>query len=50
MPKILTQQQVDEYRQQGFLSPIDVMSEDEASHYAQQLQVAERKHTQELND
>ena len=41
MPKILTQQQVDEYREQGFLSPVDVMSEDEASRYARQLQAAE---------
>lgn len=49
MPKILTQQQVEQYRQQGFLSPIDVMSEDEASRYAQQLQAAEVVHPQELN-
>lgn len=49
MPKILTQQQVEQYRQQGFLSPIDVMSEDEASRYAQQLQAAEVDYPQELN-
>lgn len=49
MPKILTQQQVEQYRQQGFLSPIDVMSEDEASRYAQQLQAAEVEYPQELN-
>ncbi len=49
MPKILTQQQVEEYRQQGFLSPIDVMSEDEASRYAQQLQAAEVEYPRELN-
>ena len=49
MPKILTRQQVEEYRQQGFLSPIDVMSEDEAASYAQQLQAAEVDYPQELN-
>ncbi len=49
MPKILTQQQVEQYRQQGFLSPIDVMSEEEASRYAQQLQAAEVEYPQELN-
>ena len=49
MPKILTQQQVEQYRQQGFLSPIDVMSEDEASRYARQLQAAEVEYPQELN-
>ncbi|MFZ9038309.1 MAG: phytanoyl-CoA dioxygenase family protein [Gammaproteobacteria bacterium] len=49
MPKILTQQQVEQYRQQGFLSPIDVMSKEEASRYAQQLQAAEVEYPQELN-
>ena len=49
MPKILTQQQVEQYRQQGFLSPIDVMPEEEASRYAQQLQAAEVEYPQELN-
>ena len=49
MPKILTQQQVDEYREQGFLSPIDAMSEDEAARYARQLQAAELEHPRELN-
>ena len=41
--------QVEEYQQQGFLSPIDVMSEDEASGYLQLLQAAESEHPRELN-
>ena len=49
MPKILTRQQVDDYREQGFLSPIDVMSQDDASRYARQLQAAELEYPQELN-
>lgn len=49
MPKILTQSQVDEYRQQGFLSPVDVISEDEASGYLQLLQTSEAEHPRELN-
>lgn len=49
MPKFLTQKQVDEYHRHGFLSPIEVMSEDEALHYAQQLEVAESRYPQELN-
>lgn len=49
MPRILTRLQVEEYQQQGFLSPIDVMSEDEASGYLQLLQAAESEHPRELN-
>lgn len=49
MPKILRQQQVEQYHEQGFLSPIDVMSEDEASSYARRLQSAEQDWPRELN-
>jgi hypothetical protein len=49
VPKFLTQQQVGEYHRQGFVSPINVMSEDEAQHYAQRLEVAESRYPQELN-
>ena len=49
MPKFLTQQQVDEYHRHGFLSPIEVMSEDEARHYAQRLEDAESRYPQALN-
>lgn len=49
MPKILTQRQVNDYREQGFLAPIDVMSVDEASRYARLLQDAERAYPRELN-
>lgn len=49
MPKILTQRQVDDYREQGFLSPIDVMPADEASRYARLLQDAEAAYPRELN-
>ena len=33
MPKVLTQQQVEQFKQDSFLAPIDVLSEDEARHY-----------------
>ena len=42
MPKVLTQQQVDLYHEQGFVSPVDVMSEDEALIYKERLEVTER--------
>ena len=37
MPKILTKEQIEHYHEQGFLSPIDVMTEDEAIHYRHQV-------------
>lgn len=49
MPKVLSQQQVKQYREQGFLAPIDVMSEDEALDYAHQLQAAEQDYPHQLN-
>jgi len=49
MPKYLTQSQVDEYRELGFLSPIDLMSEDEAQSILQQLELAERDYPQHVN-
>jgi len=47
--KILSQQQIDQYHEQGFLAPIDVMSEPEALEYAQRLQDAELEYSEELN-
>jgi non-heme Fe2+,alpha-ketoglutarate-dependent halogenase len=49
VPKVLTEQQIEQYRQEGFLAPIDVMSEDQAGDYAARLQAAERDYPQELN-
>jgi ectoine hydroxylase-related dioxygenase (phytanoyl-CoA dioxygenase family) len=49
MAKVLTREQIDQYRQQGFVSPIDVLSEDEALGYASRLQETEREFPQELN-
>ncbi|MDH3219461.1 MAG: phytanoyl-CoA dioxygenase family protein [Gammaproteobacteria bacterium] len=49
MPKILTTQQVTQYREQGFLSPIDVMPEDEALRYQERLRQAERDNPRDLN-
>lgn len=49
MPKILSRQQIEQYREQGFLSPVDVMPEAEALGYARQLQEAERAFPQALN-
>ncbi len=49
VPKVLSQQQVEQYRAQEFLSPVDVMSEDEALSYAGRLQAAEQDYPQQLN-
>ena len=49
MPKILTEQQVTEYQEAGFISPIDVMSEQEAGEYHEKLQAAERDHPEHIH-
>jgi len=49
MLKILTQQQVDQYHEQGFVAPIDVMAESEALAYRRKLEVAERDYPDEIN-
>lgn len=49
MPKVLTQQQIDQYHELGYISPIDVMSEDEALSYKDKLEAAERDYPEEVN-
>ena len=49
MGKALSQAQIDQYHEQGFLSPIDVMPEEEALEYAQRLQTAELEYPEALN-
>ena len=49
MPKFLSFEQVDLYHEQGFLAPIDVISEEEAGDYLQRLQAAEAEYPAELN-
>ncbi len=49
MGKVLSQQQVEQYREQGFIAPIHVISEDEAAEYEQRLRSAEAKYPDELN-
>jgi len=41
MGKVLSQQRIDQYHEQGFISPVDVIREEEALEYAQRLQTAE---------
>ena len=41
MPKHLTAQQVSDFEEQGFLSPVDIMSEDDAVELARELEDAE---------
>src|SRR5262245_35064041 len=41
MPKFLTEAQIETYREQGFLSPLRVMSEDEALSLRRQLEAVE---------
>ena len=43
MGKILTQEQVDSFHRDGFLSPIDIFSEEEALNYRTELEAAEKK-------
>ena len=49
MGKILSQQQIDQYHEQGFLAPVDVMPEEEALEFARRLQEAEHRYPDELN-
>ena len=49
MPRFLSKQQVEQYREQGFVAPVDVMSEDEAAGYLQRLQAAEIEYPHDLN-
>ncbi len=49
MPKVLTARQVAQFRETGFLSPVDVMTEAEAARYLDRLEAAERDHPAELN-
>jgi len=49
MPKYLSDAQVSEYHEQGFLSPIDLLSEAEAVSVREQLEEAERLHPDHIN-
>jgi hypothetical protein len=42
MGKVLSQQQINAYHEQGFISPIDIMSDNEATSYAHKLKAAEK--------
>lgn len=48
MGKVLSEAQIKAYHEQGFISAIDVMSEDEALSYAQRLQAAETHYPKDL--
>lgn len=49
MPKVLSRQQVKQFHDEGFLSPIDVMSEHEAKNYRHQLEAIERDYADDIN-
>jgi non-heme Fe2+,alpha-ketoglutarate-dependent halogenase len=49
MGKVLTEQQIDDYDQYGFIPVVDVMSEEEALGYAARLEQAEAKYPAALN-
>jgi len=49
MPKFLTQAELAQYREEGYLSPIDLMSESEAKEILSQLEEAERLHPEHIN-
>ena len=49
MGKVLSQKQIKDYQEEGFVAPINVMSEDEALSYAQRLQIAEAQYPEDLS-
>jgi len=49
MPKVFSQSQVDQYHEEGYLSPIDLISESEAIAIREQLEEAERLHPEHIN-
>jgi len=49
MPKVLTQEQIDHYREFGFIACVDVMSEDQAGDYKARLELAEKNHWEHIN-
>lgn len=50
MPKILSQEQIDQFYELGYLSPIDVMSEDEAISLRHRFEKQEAEHPEYLNN
>ena len=49
MPKILTEQQIEQYRDEGFISPVRVVSEAEALSIKSQLEDMEAQFPEEVN-
>ncbi len=49
MPKVLSEQQIRDFWELGYISPITVMSEHEAAEYLDKLEGTERKYPQHIN-
>ena len=49
MPKILSKEQIEQYHETGYVSPIDVMSEEEAASYLARLEQAESDYPEQLH-
>jgi len=49
MPKILKKEQIEQYHDQGFISPIRVISEQEAHSIKQELEIVEAEFPEEIN-
>ena len=49
MPKILKKEQIEQYHDQGFISPIRVISEQEAHSIKQELEMVEAEFPEEIN-
>jgi len=49
MPKFLSQSQIDQYHEYGFISALDVMSEHEALEYKQRLEEAEEQYPDQIH-
>ncbi|MBT5434049.1 MAG: phytanoyl-CoA dioxygenase family protein, partial [Rhodospirillaceae bacterium] len=43
MPRVLTDEQISDFRRNGFLSPVPVLTGDEARHYRERLEAAEAR-------
>ena len=48
MPRLLTEEQVEKYKRDGFVYPVDVMSREEAQRYLQRLEASEALQGKEL--
>ena len=49
MPKFLTKEQIEQYNDEGFISPVRVISEQEAVSIRDELEQVEKEFPEEIN-